>query len=150
VCDLSALLADTPELVGSVAVVSCPCGRWRMPQAGDRLAAVVLAVRRHDKVSKLMWLLRLRHAVWQAKRVLARQRVVSTATLAVWPSLERSMIVYDIGTTAARYAESRVLPVAAGGVGRVLRTIAGVDMSVDVVVVLGCLPSTAESEERRR
>ena len=139
-CDLSALLADTPELAGSLAVVSCGCGQSRSVRAGDRAAAVVLSVAGQNKVSKLLWLLRLRYGVWQARRTLARHGMPAAATLAVWPSLDRSMIVYDAGTTAANYAESRVLSGAQGSVGRFLRMIAGVDASVDVVVVLGYLP----------
>lgn len=142
-CDLSGVLSDTPELTGSVAVLSCPCGQSRALQEGDRAAAVVLGARSQDRLSKLLWLLRLRFGVWQAGRLLARQGIVHSAALAAWPSLERSMIVYDIGTSAAGYAESRVLPGSRGRLGRLLRLASGVDMSVDVVVVFGVVPDAA-------
>lgn len=147
VCDISGLLTDTPELVESIAVVSCACDQSRDVRHSDRGGAVVLAALGHDRLSKLAWLLRLRYRVWQARRTLARQGLPEASVLAVWPTLYRSMIVYDVGTSAARYAESRVLPGGHGALGGLVRAAAGVHMSIDVVVVLGIRP---DIESRRR
>lgn len=58
-------------------------------------------------------------------------------TFAAWPSLEQPTIVYEVGTQSGRYAEQRLLSGGRARLRRAIRATAGLDPSVEVVMLYG-------------
>jgi len=104
--------------------------------AGD---VVVYAIGLEGSIAvRLLMLLTLGLRVARAQKVLRGAGAVRVQRYAVFPTLDRPSIAYEIGTPAADYADRHLRPRGSGGRLRsIIARIAGVDPSIGGIVVAG-------------
>jgi hypothetical protein len=122
-----------------------------MPASDDVPLAVILAAPSRALLPRLFAWLSLPLRARMAERLIARAGGVPCGRYGVFPSAEAPVISYELRTTAARYAEARLLTANDHSIIARIRSLAsrfvGCDPAVDTVVIVGRRAGTVS--ERR-
>lgn len=112
----------------------------RASVSDDQLSlSLVIQLSGLSRLKHLWRFLMLRVYLWSAKRTLWKAGFRRFSVYAVYPTLEDPFAIYEVGSDAQKYAESRVLQTGHDITPqrRLLRYIAGVEPAISALVLAG-------------